>query len=93
MLSGVRGLLINLAGRASALDAAAFGFNLLQNGFARKRDRLAIGHGFRKSNLEMAAAMAGAVAPLDFVVLNCGSVPKGALAPYALMQKRFLLCR
>ncbi len=85
--SGLRGLSVDLKGRASALYATAFGRYLLDSGMARHGDVLLIGKDFRDSSPEIAANCADALAGLGFDILDCGTVPTPALALYGLQQK------
>ncbi|NKJ76838.1 phosphomannomutase, partial [Rhizobium leguminosarum bv. viciae] len=82
--SGLRGLSVDLKGRASALYATAFGKYLLQTGKARAGDVILIGRDFRDSSPEISGNCAGALAALGFRVFDCGNVPTPALALYGL---------
>ncbi|PDV85668.1 phosphomannomutase [Rhizobium sp. H4] len=85
--SGLRGLSVDLKGRASALYATAFGRYLLDSGMARQGDAILIGQDFRDSSPEIAANCADALADLFFEIRDCGRVPTPALALYALQEK------
>jgi phosphomannomutase len=85
--SGLRGLSVDLTGRASALYAMAFGKYLLQSNKAAKGDVILIGRDFRESSPEIAGNCAGALASLGFKVLDCGTVPTPALALHGLERK------
>ncbi|MEK1896723.1 MAG: phosphomannomutase [Rhizobium sp.] len=85
--SGLRGLSVDLKGRASALYATAFGRYLLDSGMARHGDALLIGKDFRDSSPEIATNCADALAGLGFDILDCGALPTPALALYGLQQK------
>jgi phosphomannomutase len=85
--SGLRGLSVDLKGRASALYATAFGRYLLDSGRAGLGDSLLIGRDFRDSSPEIASNCADALNGLGFKVIDCGSVPTPALALYGLQEK------
>src|SRR6478735_5812216 len=85
--SGLRGLSVDLKGRASALYASAFGRHLLDSGMARPGDAILVGQDFRNSSPEIAANCADALDGLGFDVLDCGTVPTPALALYGLQEK------
>ncbi|WP_431323501.1 phosphomannomutase [Rhizobium sp. YTU87027] len=85
--SGLRGLSVDLKGRASALYATAFGRYLLDAGMARRGDVILIGQDFRDSSPEIAANCADALDDLGFDVGDCGAVPTPALALYGLQEK------
>ncbi|MBB4571961.1 phosphomannomutase [Rhizobium lentis] len=85
--SGLRGLSVDLKGRASALYATAFGKYLLETGKARAGDIILIGRDFRDSSPEISANCAGALTALGFRVFDCGNVPTPALALYGLESK------
>ncbi|MGO6686100.1 phosphomannomutase [Rhizobium leguminosarum] len=85
--SGLRGLSVDLKGRASALYATAFGKYLLQTGKARAGDVILIGRDFRDSSPEISGNCAGALAALGFRIFDCGTVPTPALALYGLESK------
>ncbi|MBW9118438.1 phosphomannomutase, partial [Rhizobium cauense] len=78
--SGLRGLSVDLKGRAAALYATAFGRYLLGSGMARPGDAILIGRDFRDSSPEIAANCADALTSLGFKVRDCGTVPTPALA-------------
>ncbi|ANL48030.1 phosphomannomutase [Rhizobium phaseoli] len=85
--SGLRGLSVDLKGRASALYATAFGKYLLETGKARAGDVILIGRDFRDSSPEISANCAGALTAIGFRVFDCGNVPTPALALYGLESK------
>jgi phosphomannomutase len=85
--SGLRGLSVDLKGRASALYATAFGRYLLDRGMTRPSDTILIGHDFRDSSPEIVANCADALDRLGFKVRDCGTVPTPALALYGLQKK------
>lgn len=85
--SGLRGLSVDLKGRASALYATAFGRHLLDSGFARRGDTILIGRDFRESSPEIMANCADALEDLGFEARDCGTVPTPALALYGLQKK------
>ncbi|WP_337270800.1 phosphomannomutase [Oryzifoliimicrobium ureilyticus] len=82
--SGLRGLSVDLKGRASALYASAFGHYLLDSGRVKKGDIILLGRDFRDSSPEIAKNCADALAALEFKVVDCGTVPTPALALYGL---------
>ncbi|PDT15710.1 phosphomannomutase [Rhizobium sp. J15] len=82
--SGLRGLSVDLKGRASALYAAAFGKYLLQTGKAQAGDVVLLGRDFRDSSPDISSNCAGALTALGFRVFDCGNVPTPALALYGL---------
>ncbi|PDT50374.1 phosphomannomutase [Sinorhizobium fredii] len=84
--SGLRGLSVDLKGRASALYATAFGRYLLDSGRACSGDTILIGRDFRDSSPKIAANCADALDQLGFDVLDCGTVPTPALALYGLRR-------
>ncbi|MBW9118004.1 phosphomannomutase [Rhizobium cauense] len=85
--SGLRGLSVDLKGRAAALYATAFGRYLLESGMARPGDAMLIGRDFRDSSPEIAANCADALTSLGFKVRDCGTVPTPALALAGLREK------
>ncbi|EPE96488.1 phosphomannomutase [Rhizobium grahamii] len=85
--SGLRGLSVDLKGRASALYASAFGRYLLDSGMARPGDTILVGQDFRNSSPEIATNCADALDSLGFDVHDCGTVPTPALALYGLQEK------
>ncbi|KQV83785.1 phosphomannomutase [Rhizobium sp. Root1220] len=85
--SGLRGLSVDLKGRASALYATAFGRYLLSSGMAHVGDAVLIGRDFRDSSPDIAANCKDALNGLGFKVLDCGAVPTPALALYGLREK------
>ncbi|MBX5230166.1 MULTISPECIES: phosphomannomutase [unclassified Rhizobium] len=85
--SGLRGLSVDLKGRASALYAMAFGKYLLKSGKAQTGDVILIGRDFRDSSPEISGNCAGALAALGFRIFDCGNVPTPALALYGLESK------
>ncbi|MBX5092890.1 phosphomannomutase [Rhizobium lentis] len=85
--SGLRGLSVELKGRASALYATAFGKYLLQTGRARAGDIILIGRDFRDSSPEISTNCASALTALGFRIFDCGNVPTPALALYGLERK------
>lgn len=85
--SGLRGLSVDLIGRASALYSTAFGGYLLDSGIARQGDTILIGQDLRDSSPEIAANCADALDGLGFKVHDCGTVPTPALALYGLQEK------
>jgi phosphomannomutase len=85
--SGLRGLSVDLEGRASALYATAFARHLLKSGHAQAGDFVLVGRDFRESSPSIAATCIGALRRAGLVPLNCGTVPTPALALYGLELK------
>ncbi len=82
--SGLRGLSVDLKGRASVVYATAFARNLLKNGLAQAGDPVLVGRDFRDSSPEIAATCIGALARAGLTPIDCGTVPTPALALYGL---------
>jgi phosphomannomutase len=82
--SGLRGLSIDLRGRASALYATAFARHLLKNGYAKAGDPILVGRDFRDSSPDIAATCIGALSRAGLTPIDCGTVPTPALALYGL---------
>jgi phosphomannomutase len=82
--SGLRGLVVDLEGRASALYASAFAGYLLEAGIARSGDAVLVGRDFRPSSPGIAATCIGALSRAGLMPINCGAVPTPALALYGL---------
>jgi phosphomannomutase len=80
--SGLRGLVTDLEGRASALYAQAFARHLMETGQARAGDPILIGRDFRPSSPAISATCIGALARAGLVPIDCGTVPTPALALY-----------
>lgn len=85
--SGLRGLSIDLQGKASAVYATAFARHLLGSGQARAGDAILIARDIRDSSPSIAATCIGALKRAGLVPLDCGTVPTPALALYALSLK------
>lgn len=82
--SGLRGLVTDLEGRASALYAQAFATHLIRSGFAKAGDHILVGRDFRPSSPSIAATCIGALQGAGLVPLDCGALPTPALALYGL---------
>ncbi len=85
--SGLRGLSVDLKGKATALYVTAFARVLLESGRARAGDPIFVGRDFRESSPEIAATCFGALARAGFTPVDCGAVPTPALALYAMSRK------
>lgn len=82
--SGLRGLVTDLEGRASALYAQAFATHLIRSGLAKAGDHILVGRDFRPSSPSIAATCIGALERAGLVPLDCGALPTPALALYGL---------
>ena len=82
--SGLRGLVRDLQGRASARYAQAFAEHLIAIGAAKDGDQILVGRDFRSSSPDIAATCIGALARTGLLPLDCGNVPTPALALYGL---------
>ncbi len=82
--SGLRGLVTDLEGRASALYAQAFAVHLIRSGLAKAGDHVLIGRDFRPSSPSIAATCIGALERAGLVPLDCGALPTPALALYGM---------
>lgn len=82
--SGLRGLVTDLEGRASALYAQAFAAHLIRSGLAKTGDHILVGRDFRPSSPSIAATCIGALERAGLVPLDCGALPTPALALYGL---------
>ena len=82
--SGLRGLVVDLEGRASALYATAFARHLLRIGAAREGSPVLVGRDFRPSSPGIAATCMGALAWAGLKPVDCGAIPTPALALYGL---------
>jgi phosphomannomutase len=85
--SGLRGLSVDLNGRAAALYATAFARHLQKSGLAKAGDPILIGRDFRSSSPEVAAICIGALKRAGLAPLDCGTIPTPALALYGLELK------
>lgn len=84
--SGLRGLVTELEGRASALYATAFAHHLLQSGQAKAGDRVYVAGDFRPSSPAIAATCIAALSRAGLTPINCGAIPTPALALYAMSK-------
>jgi phosphomannomutase len=82
--SGLRGLVTDLEGRASALYAQAFAAHLIRSGLAKAGDHVLVGRDFRPSSPSIAATCIGALERAGLVPLDCGALPTPALALYGM---------
>ncbi len=82
--SGLRGLVTDLEGRASALYAQAFATHLIRSGRAKAGDHILVGRDYRPSSPSIAATCIGALKRAGLVPLDCGALPTPALALYGL---------
>lgn len=82
--SGLRGLVTDLEGRASALYAQAFAVHLIRSGLAKPGDPILVGRDFRPSSPSIAATCIGALERAGLKPLDCGALPTPALALYGL---------
>ncbi len=85
--SGLRGLSVDLKGRASALYATAFARHLLKLGKIQPADPILVGRDFRDSSPAIAATCIGALERAGLKPIDCGAVPTPALALYGLKLK------
>ncbi|NWJ26921.1 polysaccharide biosynthesis phosphomannomutase UppO [Rhizobium sp. RM] len=85
--SGLRGLSVDLKGKASAVYATAFARHLLKSGQAKAGDPILVGRDFRDSSPDVSATCIGALKKAGLVPLDCGTVPTPALALYGLSLK------
>ncbi|MGF9567050.1 phosphomannomutase [Neorhizobium sp. JUb45] len=84
--SGLRGLVTDLQGHASALYATAFAQHLLAAGHAKTGDRIFVAGDYRPSSPDIAATCIGALQRAGLTAVDCGSLPTPALALYAMTQ-------
>lgn len=82
--SGLRGLVVELEGRVSAVYATAFARHLIGTGAARAGDPVAVGRDFRQSSPSIAATCIGALQRVGLQPIDCGPLPTPALALYAM---------
>ncbi len=82
--SGLRGLSVDLEGRASALYATAFARHLLKSGHTKPGDPVLVGRDFRASSPSVAATCIGALERAGLVPVDCGAIATPALALYGL---------
>lgn len=84
--SGLRGLVTELQGHASALYATAFARHLLGSGLTKSGDRIFVAGDYRPSSPDIAATCIGALARAGLKPINCGAIPTPALALYAMSK-------
>nr|WP_325264376.1 phosphomannomutase [uncultured Rhizobium sp.] len=82
--SGLRGLVVDLEGRASALYATAFARHLIEAGLAKPGDPVLVGRDFRASSPGISATCIGALQRAGLCAIDCGAVPTPALALYGM---------
>lgn len=82
--SGLRGLVADLQGCASAVYATAFARHLLYAKLAKPGDRIFIAADYRPSSPDIAATCIGALARAGLRPVDCGAIPTPALALYAM---------
>jgi phosphomannomutase len=80
--SGLRGLVVDLEGRASALYAQAFAQHLIDIKAAKPGDMALVGRDFRSSSPGIAATCIGALERAGLTPVDCGAIPTPALALY-----------
>jgi len=86
--SGLRGLVTELEGHASALYATAFARHLLETGMAKAGDEIYVAGDFRPSSPSIAGTCIAALAASGLKPVHCGFIPTPALALYAMSRKR-----
>lgn len=86
--SGLRGLVTELEGHASALYATAFARHLLEAGMAKQGDDIFVAGDFRPSSPSIMTTCIAALAAAGLNPINCGFIPTPALALYAMSRKR-----
>lgn len=84
--SGLRGLVTDLQGHASALYTTAFAHHLIASGHAKAGDTVYVGQDYRGSSPDIAATAMGALQRAGLVAVDCGAVPTPALALYAMSK-------
>jgi phosphomannomutase len=84
--SGLRGLVVDLEGHASALYATAFARHLMAQGLAKVGSHIYVGGDFRPSSPDIAATCIGALQRAGLVPIDCGALPTPALALYAMRR-------
>lgn len=82
--SGLRGLSVDLEGRASAVYATAFARYLLASGKVSRGDTVLVARDFRASSPAISATCIGALRRAGLEPVDCGTIPTPALALYGL---------
>lgn len=82
--SGLRGLVTDLEGRASALYSHAFAKHLISSGLAKTGDKVLVGRDLRPSSPSISATCIGALREAGLDPIDCGDVPTPVLALYGL---------
>ncbi|MCS4091852.1 phosphomannomutase [Rhizobium sp. BK176] len=85
--SGLRGLVTDLQGHASALYSTAFARHLLHTGLAKAGDRIFVAGDYRPSSPDIVATCIGALARAGLQPVDCGAIPTPALAYYAMSKE------
>ncbi|KQV83966.1 phosphomannomutase [Rhizobium sp. Root1220] len=85
--SGLRGLVTDLQGHASALYSTAFARHLLRTGLAKAGDRIFVAGDYRPSSPDIVATCIGALARAGLQPIDCGAIPTPALAHYAMSKE------
>ncbi|MDE1159037.1 MAG: phosphomannomutase [Neorhizobium sp.] len=81
--SGLRGLVVDLEGRISAIYATAFARHMMETGAALPGNRIAVGRDFRPSSPGIAATCVGALQRAGLQPVDCGAISTPALALFA----------
>lgn len=84
--SGLRGLVTDLQGHASALYTTAFAHHLVASGHVKAGDTVYVGRDYRGSSPDIAATAMGALQRAGLIAVDCGPVPTPALALYAMSK-------
>ncbi|MGN7733618.1 phosphomannomutase [Ensifer sp. 22564] len=85
--SGLRGVALDLRGKATAAYSDAFARHLIRSGMVNLGDRVLISRDYRESSPDIAATAIGALERAGLVPLDCGCLPTPALALFALSLK------
>lgn len=82
--SGLRGLVTDLEGRASALYTMAFVRHLASAGLLEPGGSVLVARDFRSSSPSIAATVLGTLAREGFRPIDCGTIPTPALALFGM---------
>lgn len=85
--SGLRGLVVDLDGRASALYTEAFARHLLATGAAKYGNAVIVGRDLQASSPSIAATCIGALERAGMKPVDCDAIPTPALALYGMALK------
>ncbi len=85
--SGLRGLVTDLQGPATALYVTAFARHLLSAGLVKPGDPIFVGGDFRPSTPEIAESCMTALQHAGLQPVDCGAIPTPALAYYAMSKQ------